>query len=101
MVKHANGSPYPGVAIGVWSDTWQGRVAISEPSGKFELPLGDLPPDTFMVAAVKLQTCKLRDGLPTAIDCQRISNIVDNVVTTEKCTGPGANQITTIEFSGP
>jgi hypothetical protein len=100
-VKHADGSPYPGVAIGVWSDVWQGRVAVSEPSGKFELSLSDVPPGTFKVAAVKLETCKLRDGLPTAIDCQRISNVIDNVVTTEECTGAGANQITTIDFSGP
>jgi hypothetical protein len=101
QVKHANGSPYPGVAIGVWTDVWQGRVAVSEPSGKFELALGDVPPGTFKVAAVKLQSCTLRDGLPTAVDCQRISNVIDNVVTTEKCEGAGANQITEIEFVGP
>jgi hypothetical protein len=101
QVKHANGSPYPGVAVGVWSDVWQGRVAVSEPSGKFELTLNDVPPGTFRVAAVKLQTCSLRDGLPTAVDCQRISNVIANVVTTEKCEGVGANQVTVIDFVGP
>jgi hypothetical protein len=99
-VRHANGDPYPGVAIGVWTDIWQGRVAVSEPDGKYEITLSDLPPGTFRVAAVRLQTCSQRDGLPTAVDCQRISNIT-NISVTEKCTGAGANQVTTIDFSGP
>jgi hypothetical protein len=100
-VRHASGDPYPGVAIGVWNDIWQGRVAISEPDGKFEITLSDLPPDTFRVAAVRLETCGQRDGQPTAVDCQRISNVIENVSVTEKCTGAGANQVTTIDFTGP
>jgi hypothetical protein len=101
QVKHANGSPYPGVAVGVWSDVWEGRVTVSEASGKFELTLNDVPPGTFKVAAVKLQTCSLRDGLPTAINCQRVSNVIGNVVTTQNCVGAGANQVTVIDFVGP
>ena len=101
LVKHANGAPYGGVAVGVWSNDWDGRVSVSEASGKFELSLSDLPPGTFNVAAVKLETCTLRDGLPTARDCQRVSNAVTNVTTSENCTGAGANQVTEIEFVGP
>jgi len=100
-VRHASGDPYPGVAIGVWNDIWQGRVAVSEPDGKFEITLSDLPPGTFSVAAVRLETCGQRDGDWTAVDCQRISTVIANVSVTEKCTGTGANQVTEIDFSGP
>ena len=95
---HANGAPYPGVAIGVWSDAWQGRVGISEADGKYEVPLSDLPPGHFKVAVVKLETCTQRDGQPTAIDCQRLSNVVTGVTVTEHCE---VNRVTEIEFVGP
>ena len=101
FVWHANGAPYPGVAVGVWSDAWTGRVSVTEADGKFELTLSDLPRGTFKVAAVKLETCGLRDGQPTASDCQVISNVVGNVVTTQHCEGAGANQVTEVEFRGP
>lgn len=97
---HASGAPYPGVAVGVWSDAWQGRVSVSEGDGKFELPLSDVPPGTFRVAVVRLETCGQRDGLPTAVDCQRRSNEVP-VTTTEDCTGADANQVTEVDFRGP
>lgn len=100
-VRHASGDPYPGVAIGVWTDIWQGRIAVSELDGKFEITLSDLPPGTFRVAAVRLETCSQRDGDWTAIDCRRISNVIQNVSVTEKCTGTGANQVTEIDFNGP
>lgn len=100
LVKHTNGSPYPGVAVGVWSDVWQGRVAVSEANGKFELSLTDVPVGKFKVAVVKLETCSLRNGLPTATDCQRLSNVLE-IVTTAHCTGTGANQVTEIHFVGP
>lgn len=101
VVKHASGDPYPGVAVGVWTDIWGGRVALSEPSGKFSLTLSDVPPGTFNVAVVRLETCGQRDGLPTASDCRIISNVLANVVVTEKCSGTGANQVTVLEFTGP
>ena len=100
FVRHANGSPYPGVAIGVWGDVWQGRVAVSEASGKFELSLSDVPVGKYKVAAVRLETCGQRDGLPTAVDCKRVSNVVE-VTTTDKCEGAGANQVTEVKFTGP
>ena len=101
FVWHANGAPYPGVAVGVWSDTWTGQVSVSEANGKYELTLTNLPRGTFKVAAVKLETCSQRDGQSTASDCQVISNIVGNVVTTEHCEGAGANQVSKVDFSGP
>ncbi len=101
LVKHADGSPYPDVAVGVWTDIWEGRVVLSEPSGKFSLTLADVPPGTFKVAAVRLETCGQRDGLPTASKCTIISNLLSNVVVTAKCAGTGANQVTVLEFTGP
>ncbi len=99
-VLHANGAPYPDVAVGVWSNAWQGRVSVSEGDGKYELPLSDVPTGTFTVAVVRLETCGQRDGQPTAVDCQRISNVV-SVTTTDNCTGAGANQVTEVDFRGP
>lgn len=97
---HANGAPYPGVAVGVWSDAWQGRVSVSEDSGKYELSLSDVPAGTFQIAVVRLETCSQRDGLPTAVDCQRVSAVI-RVATTDNCTGTDANQVTEVDFRGP
>jgi hypothetical protein len=98
QVLHASGDPYAGVAVGVWSDTWQGRVGISEADGKYEVPLSDLPPGHFQVAVVKLDTCVLQDGQPTAVNCKRLSNVVTGVTVTEFCD---VNRVTEIEFRGP
>jgi hypothetical protein len=100
FVKHANGSPYPGVAVGVWSDIWQGRVSTAEPDGKYDISLGGVPPGTFKVAVVRLETCGQRDGAPTAMDCAVRSNII-SVVTTEQCSGAGASQVPMVDFTGP
>jgi hypothetical protein len=101
FVKHASGDPYADVAVGVWSDAWAGLVSTSEANGKFELTLTHLPPGTFKLAVVKPDTCSQQDGRPTANNCQFLSNIVDNVITTENCEGDGANQVTEVEFTGP
>jgi hypothetical protein len=101
LVKHSSGDPYAGVAVGVWSDTWEGRVSVSEANGKYELPLTGIPPGMFKVAVVRLETCSQQDGRPTAKNCQIISNAVDNVLTTAHCQGDGANQVTEIDFAGP
>jgi hypothetical protein len=98
QVLHANGSPYAGVAVGVWSNVWQGRVGISEADGKFEINLSDLPPGHFQVAVVKLQTCGQLDGQTTAKDCQFLSNIITGVTVTEFCD---VNRVTEINFYGP
>jgi hypothetical protein len=100
-VKHPNGDPYANVAVGVWSDAWEGRVSTAEASGKYELPLTDIPPGMFRVAVVRLETCSQQDGRLTAKNCQIISNVVTNVMTTAHCQGDGANQVTEIEFVGP
>lgn len=98
QVLHANGAPYPGVAVGVWSDAWDGRVSISELNGKYEVPLSDLPPGHYKVAVVKLETCTMRGDDPTARDCQRLSNVITGVTVTEDCN---VNRVTEIEFRGP
>lgn len=101
VVKHANDDPYSGVAVGVWSDTWEGRVSLSEDSGKFEVPLGDIPPGAFRAAVVKLASCSQMGGRTTAKDCQFLSNVIRNITVSQQCEGSGANQVTEIEFSGP
>jgi len=100
QVRHANGSPYPGVAVGVWSDAWEGKVSESEASGKFELSLSDVPAGTFKVAVVKLETCGERDGRHTAVNCRRTSNVV-TITITENCHGANASQVAEVEFAGP
>lgn len=97
-VLHANGAPYPGIAVGVWSDSWQGRVGISEADGKYEISLSDLPPGHFQVAVVKLDTCPVQDGQPTAVNCKRLSSVVTGVTVTELCN---VNRVTEINFTGP
>jgi hypothetical protein len=99
-VVRAGGIAYPGVAVGVWSDAWDGRVSVSEESGKFDLALNDLPPGAFRVAVVRLDTCSQQDGQPTARRCQVLSNIVDATVTAH-CQGEGANQVTEVRIEGP
>jgi hypothetical protein len=97
MVKHAGGSPYPGVAVGVWSPTWVGAVGISQADGKFDVPLTNVPPGEYSVAVVRLETCAQQDGQPTAIECQRLSNVL-KVTKTEHCN---VNQVTEVSFQGP
>jgi hypothetical protein len=101
FVWHSKGEPYAGAAIGVWSDAWAGNVSLSEANGKFDVSLTALPAGSFKVAVVKLETCSQQDGRPTASNCQILSNIIDNVITTDNCEGDGANQVTEVEFTGP
>jgi hypothetical protein len=100
FVTHGNGDPFPGVAVGVWSDAWQGQTTTSEASGKYELNLSNLPPGKFYVAIVRLETCGMRDGQPTAVDCQRRSLPIDFAIT-DICAGSGANKVTQVNFTGP
>jgi hypothetical protein len=97
QVKHANGSPYPGVAVGVWSPTWVGSVGISQADGKYDVPLTNVPPGEYTVAVVQLETCAQQDGVTTAIECRRLSNEI-KVTKTEHCE---VNQVTEVEFRGP
>jgi hypothetical protein len=100
-VFHGNGAPYPGVAVGVWTDVWQGKVTVSEPNGKYSLPLTGLPTGTFHVAVVQFETCnQLANGDRTAVDCTRKSPDYD-VTVTDNCQGAGANQVTVLDFTGP
>lgn len=97
QIKHANGAGYPGVSVGAWGAEWGGRIGISEADGKYEIPLSDLPPGHYFVAVVRLETCGQRDGQPTAIDCQRLSNVLE-VTVTEFCE---VNRVTEVDFNGP
>jgi hypothetical protein len=101
LVKHADGSPLPGVAVGVWSDTWEGKVSVSEASGKYDVGLAGIPPGMFKAAVVKLDSCSQQDGRVTAKDCKFLSNLVSGIVITEQCQGEGANQVTEVDFVGP
>jgi hypothetical protein len=97
IVKHANGSPYPGVAVGVWSTTWAGAVGTSKADGRFDVLLSGMPFGGYQVAVVRLETCGQLNGLETAIQCQRLSNVKD-VTVTENCN---LNRRTDLEITGP
>jgi hypothetical protein len=100
-IKHASGDGYPNIVVGVWSNDWQGLTSgLSGADGKYDVSLGGVPPGKFKVAVVKPETCSTRDGLPTARDCQRLSNVIE-VTTTSFCTGEGAVQVPEVDFTGP
>lgn len=99
-VKIENGSPYPGVIIGVWTDAWDGRVsAPSEADGKYTVLLTDLPAGTFRVAVVDVGTCSLHDGVPTARGCDRLSEPVEVTLDyTYECENEGTVQWSEVHF---
>jgi hypothetical protein len=100
VVKHASGDPYADVAVGVWSDEWSGSVTRSEASGKYSLPLRNVPLGRFWVAVVQWETCGQQGERRTAVDCQRRSNLVE-ITITEHCEGAGASNAAVVEFTGP
>lgn len=98
---HFNKAPYPGVAVGVWSDMWDGAVGISESNGKFWIDLTHLPRDVpYYAAVVDLATCNQGGGQPTAKSCRLLSP-VKGVSSTTKCSGTGANNLTELVARGP
>lgn len=98
---HANKAPYPGVSVGVWSDSWEdGRVGASQGEGKFDINLSDLPVGTFHAAVIKAEGCEQRNGAPVVKNCQKLSNVKDFAIT-DKCTGAGASQVTELAVYGP
>lgn len=96
-VRHANGLPFPGVSIAVWSPTWVGIVGQSQADGKYDLPLTNVPPGHYFVAAVKLETCAQQDSQYTTVGCRLLSNVLE-VTKTEDCK---VNRVTEIDFTGP
>jgi len=100
FVTHAGKTPYPGVAVGVWSDVWYGEVATTEASGKFDLLLSGKPVGKYYVAVVKPGTCAQVAGLTAVRTCQRRSNVLEATLTA-KCSGAGANQVSKVSFEGP
>jgi hypothetical protein len=99
-VTHGSGDPYAGAAIGVWTNDWPGRVVQSEPSGKYSVNLADPGAGDYKVAVVRLETCPWQGELQTAVDCEKLSNLVSFVIT-EHCEGPGASNVTKVDFTGP
>jgi hypothetical protein len=99
FVTHASGDPYAGVAIGVWTDQWKGRVVQSEASGKYSLNLGDPGAGSYKVAVVRLESCPWQGELQTAVDCAKLSNLVPFDITAH-CDGPGASNVTQVDFTG-
>jgi hypothetical protein len=97
QVKHADGSPFPGIAVGVWSNLWVGSVTTAEADGKYELTLTGLPYGEYQVAVVKLDTCSQQDGAPIAVGCQLRSNVV-KITVTEFCE---VNRVSEVDFIGP
>jgi hypothetical protein len=87
LVKHASGDPYADVAVGVWSDEWSGSVTRSEGSGKYSLPLREVPLGKFLVAVVQWESCGQQGERRTAV--------------TEHCEGAGASNAAVVEFTGP
>jgi len=72
-------------------------VGTSEADGKFDVDLTNVPHGEYRVAVVKLDTCAQQDGRPTAIDCQRLSN-VERVTVTDDCK---VNRVTELAVIGP
>ena len=99
-MTHGNGDPYAGAAIGVWTDQWPGRVVQSEPSGKYSLNLADPGAADYRVAVVRLETCPWQGELQTAVDCEKMSNLVAFTITAH-CQGSGASNVTQVDFTGP
>lgn len=95
FVYHANKSPYPGVAVGVWSNLWDGVVNTTKEDGKFDALLTGMPAGTYYVAVVEPGTCQ-----SGARGCQLRSNVL-NAAVTENCSGSGANQVSEVRFDGP
>ena len=100
LVKHANGAAYPGVAVGVWSDFWVGRVSESKADGSFDIPLPSGSPGQYKVAVVRMGTCSQQDGVTTASQCQLLSNEV-RVTITEHCDQQDSSQVPHVDFQGP
>ena len=58
---------------------------MSKADGKYDVLLSSVPFGEYQVAVVKFETCAQQSGLPTAIECQRLSNVV-KVTGSEECT---------------
>ena len=100
-VKTDSGAPYPAVNIGVWSDAWEGRLsAPSEADGKYSVLLSDVPAGVYRVAVVDADTCGTRDGVPTAKDCNRLSEPVEvTLYDIYECENEGTVQWSEVLFT--
>jgi hypothetical protein len=102
FVKTANGSPYPGVRVGVWSDAWAGRVSgPSEADGKYTVLLNDVPAGAFKVAVVNADTCGTYAGFLTADRCDHLSKPIE-VTLNEiyECENEGTVQWSQVDYTG-
>lgn len=102
-VKYASGNPFAGVTIGVWSDTWAGRVSgPSEADGKFTVLLNDVTAGEFMVAVVDADTCDTYGGESTADRCDHLSDPIKvTLFEIYECENEGTVQWSEVHFTGP
>ena len=102
-VNRQSGAPHPGVTVGVWSDSWAGRVsAPAAADGKYEVLLNDMPTGEFRIAVVRVETCDTYGGYLTAADCDRLSNPI-KVTLNEiwECKVAGTVQWVEVLYTGP
>jgi hypothetical protein len=102
-VEHKGGAPYPGVRVGVWSDSWVGRLSTpAEADGKYTLLMNDIAAGEFNVAVVDPDTCGTDGGDLTADRCNHLSNPI-RVTLNEiwECENEGTVQWVEVHYIGP
>ena len=102
-VMHNGGAPYPGVQVGVWTDSWAGRLsAPAEDDGKYTLLLNDLPAGEFSVAVVDPATCRTDGGVLSAAHCNHLSEPI-RITLNEiwECENEGTVQWVEVLYTGP
>ena len=102
-VEHENGTPYPGIRVGVWSDGWAGRLSTpAEADGKYTLVLNDLPAGEFKVVVVEPDTCSTEGGELAAAHCDHLSEPI-TVALNEvwECETEGTVQWVEVLYTGP
>jgi hypothetical protein len=102
-VEHESGAPYTGVQVGVWSDSWAGRLsAPTEDDGKYTLLLNDLPAGEFNVAVVDPATCRTDGGVLSAAHCNHLSEPI-RITLNEiwECENEGTVQWVEVLYTGP
>ena len=102
-VEHNSGAPYPGVRVGVWSDSWAGRLSTpAEANGKYTVLMNDVTAGEFTVAVVDPDTCGMDGGVLTADRCDRLSNPI-TVTLNEiwECENEGTVQWVEVLYTGP
>ena len=102
-VYHKSGAPFAGVSVGVWSDSWAGRVSPpSEDSGKYTVLMNDVTAGEFRVAVVDADTCGTYEGYLTADRCDRLSKPIELTLgEIWECENEGTVQWVEVHYTGP